>query len=331
MERLPAFELERTTSLARAIEVLAATPSARPIAGGTDLVPNLRHGLDAPGMLVDVSRLEGAGALDVYAAGARIGAGVTLARLATDPRVAASLPAVAQAAASIAAPGHRGVATVGGNLCVDTRCVYYNQSEWWRRSNGYCLKRGGDVCHVAPQGNRCHAAFAGDLAPALIACGASVEIAGRNGTRTIALEDLYRDDGRAHLALETAELIVAVVVPAQPRGAKSAYRKARMRGAIDFPLAGVAVRLAARGATVERLDIAVTGAASRPFRLDGCAAWTGRNVDDALLDAIGKAVQKQCSPMRTTLASAHWRRQVAAVHAQRLVRELASGEASVGR
>jgi len=186
--------------------VLAANPSARPIAGGTDLVPNLRHGLDTPAVLVDVSRLDGADVLDVYAAGARIGAGVTLERLASDPRVAAALPAVAQAAASIAAPGHRSVGTVGGNLCVDTRCVWYNQSEWWRRSNGYCLKRGGEVCHVAPQGNRCHAAFSGDLAPALIACGASVEIAGPRGTRTIALEDLYRDDGRAYLALEPAEL-----------------------------------------------------------------------------------------------------------------------------
>ena len=331
MERLPVFDLERTASLARAIEVLAANPSARPIAGGTDLVPNLRHGLDTPAVLVDVSCLDGADVLDVYAAGARIGAGVTLERLASDPRVAASLPAVAQAAASIAAPGHRSVGTVGGNLCVDTRCVWYNQSEWWRRSNGYCLKRGGEVCHVAPQGNRCHAAFSGDLAPALIACGASVEIAGPRGTRTIALEDLYRDDGRAYLALEPAELLVAVVVPAQPRGARSAYRKARMRGAIDFPLAGVAVRLALRAGAVEHLDIAVTGAASRPFRLEGSAAWRGRPVDDALAGEVGKAVQKQCSPMRTTLASAHWRRQVAAVHAQRLLRELGSDAARDAR
>ena len=323
MEGLPVFELERTTSLARAIEVLAATPSARPIAGGTDLVPNLRHGLDAPGVLVDVSRLAGAGALDVYAAGARIGAGVTLARLATDPRVAASLPAVAQAAASIAAPGHRGVATVGGNLCVDTRCVYYNQSEWWRRSNGYCLKHRGETCHVAPTGTRCHAAYQGDLAPALIACGAAVEIAGPRGTRTIALEDLYRDDGRAHLALEPGELVVAVVVPAQPRGSTSAYRKARARGAIDFPLAGVAVRLATREGRIAAIDVALTGTNSRPFRLAGTDAWIGRAVDDALLAELGKAVGKQVSPMRTTVTQSNWRRQVASVEAQRLVRGLA--------
>lgn len=324
MDRMAAFELRRPASLAHAIDLLVATPGARAIAGGTDLVPNLRDGLDAPPLVVDLSALPGLGGLDVLSAGARIGANVTIAALASDARVAAALPAVAQAAASIAGPAHRSVATVGGNLCLDTRCAWYNQSAWWRRSNGYCLKRGGDTCHVAPQGGRCHAAYAGDLAPALIACDASVEIVGPAGARTIALEDLYRDDGRAHLALAAGELVVAIVVPAQPRGARSAYRKARCRGAIDFPLAGVAVRLAGDARRIERLDVALTGTNSRPFRLDGTDSYAGSALDDALLAAIGKAVQRQVSPMRTTVTPANWRRQVAATSAQRLVRELAA-------
>jgi len=322
VERLPSFELRRAGTLAQAIEWLA-TPGARAIAGGTDLVPNLRDGLGAPPLLVDVSTLPGFDLLEVRTAGARIGAGVTIARLAADAVVAAALPAVAEAAASIAGPGHRSVATVGGNLCLDTRCVYYNQSEWWRRSNGYCLKHRGDTCHVAPTGDRCHAAYQGDLAPALIACGASVEVAGTTGTRTIPLADLYRDDGRAHLALAPGELVVAVVVPAQPRGARSAYRKARVRGAIDFPLAGVAMRLAMRDGRIAAIDVALTGTNSRPFRLAGTEAWAGRAVDDALVAELGKAVQKQVSPMRTTVTQSNWRRQVASVEAQRLVRELA--------
>ena len=322
MERLPSFELRRAGTLAQAIEWLAA-PGARAIAGGTDLVPNLRDGLGAPPLLVDVSALPGFDALEVGAAGARIGAGVTIARLAGDAGVAAALPAVGEAAASIAGPGHRSVATVGGNLCVDTRCVYYNQSEWWRRSNGYCLKHRGETCHVAPTGDRCHAAYQGDLAPALIACGASVEVAGARGARTIPLEDLYRDDGRAHLALEPGELVVAAVVPAQPHRARSAYRKARVRGAIDFPLAGVAVRLAMRDGRIAAIDVALTGTNSRPFRLAGSEAWIGRAVDDALAAELGKAVQKQVSPMRTTVTQSNWRRQVASVEAQRLLRELA--------
>ena len=323
MERLPAFELKRAASLAQAIEWLAAAPDARAIAGGTDLVPNLRDGIGAPPVLVDLSRVAGLDVLEIRTAGARIGAGVTLARLAADAGIAAALPAVSEAAVSIAGPSHRSVATVGGNLCVDTRCVYYNQSEWWRRSNGYCLKHRGETCHVAPTGTRCHAAYQGDLAPALIACGAAVEIAGPRGTRTIALEDLYRDDGRAHLALEPGELVVAVVVPAQPRGSTSAYRKARARGAIDFPLAGVAVRLATREGRIAAIDVALTGTNSRPFRLAGTDAWIGRAVDDALLAELGKAVGKQVSPMRTTVTQSNWRRQVASVEAQRLVRGLA--------
>lgn len=324
MERMAAFELRRPASLAHAIELLSATPGARAIAGGTDLVPNLRDGLEAPPMLVDLSGVTGFRALDLRPVGTRIGAGVTIAELAADRRVQSALPAVAQAAASIAGPGHRSVATVGGNLCLDTRCVWYNQSAWWRRSNGYCLKRGGDICHVAPQGGHCHAAFAGDLAPALIACDASVEIAGPKGSRTVALEDLYRDDGRAHLTLEPAEVVVSVVLPAQPRGARSAYRKARARGAIDFPLAGVAVRFAGDAQRIERVDVALTGTNSRPLRLAGTAAFAGRAPDDALLAELGKAVQRQAGPMRTTVASANWRRQVAATCAQRLVRELAA-------
>lgn len=324
MERLAAFTLERPDSLVRAIELLAGTPGARAIAGGTDLVPALRHGFGAPPVLVDLSCVPGLDRLDVNPAGARIGAGVTIASLAADRRVAAALPAVAQAAASIAGPAHRGVATAGGNLCLDTRCVWVNQSAWWCASSGLCLKRGGDTCHVAPQGGRCHAAYSGDLAPALIACDAKVEIAGPAGTRTITLEDLYRDDGRAPLALATGEIVVAIDVPPQPRGARSAYRKARLRRAVDFPLAGVAVRFAGDERRIERVDVALTGTNSRPFRLQGTGAYAGRAVDDALVAEIGKAVARQAGPMRTTVTPAHWRRQAATIHAQRLVRELAS-------
>lgn len=323
MSALPAFELRRAESVAQAVAWLAAMPDARAIAGGTDLVPNLRHGVCAPRMLVDVAALPGFDAFEVGDARLRFGAGVTIARLARDRRIASLAPAIAEAAASIAAPAHRSVATLGGNLCVDTRCVYFNQGEWWRRSNGYCLKRGGDTCHVAPQGGHCHAAYAGDLAPALIACGALVEIVGPAGERTIALEDLYRDDGRAHLALAGGELVAAVTLPPQPRGARSGYRKARIRGAIDFPLAGVAVRLVVEDGRVAQLDVALTGTNSRPFPLAGMEAFRGHAVDELLLAALGKAIQKQAAPMRTTLTQAHWRRQVASVMAQRLVRELA--------
>jgi 4-hydroxybenzoyl-CoA reductase subunit beta len=248
-----------------------------------------------------------------------------LARLATNQQVNRMLPVLTEAALSVAGPGHRTVATIGGNLCLDTRCVFYNQSEWWRRSNAYCLKLGGDTCHVAPQGKHCHAAFSGDLAPALLVLGADVEVMGSRGARRLPLADLYVDDGAAHLTLGVGEILVAVHVPTQPINARVGYRKARARGAIDFPLAGVAARVEMRNGRIDDLRVALTGTNARPFLLEGIDEIVGKPLDDSLLAKLGKLVQKQVSPMRTTVTRANYRRQVATVLAQRLVRELASG------
>jgi 4-hydroxybenzoyl-CoA reductase subunit beta len=316
------FELKRPTSVAEACTWLAH-PKARVIAGGSDLVPNLRRGIEAPDTLVDVTGVAGLDALDLDANPRVIGAAVTLARLAGDPRVGAEYPALAQAAAQIAAPAHRNAGTLGGNLCLDTRCVFYNQSEWWRASNGYCLKRGGDRCHVAPQGKRCHAAYSGDLAPALMALDALVDLASIDGVRTVPLAALYRDDGAANLTLRPGELVVSARLPAAMPGSRSAYRKARVRGSVDFPLAGVAIAVTFEATRIGALRVALTGTNSHPLELAGTDALVGRVVDDATLAALGKLVAKQVSPMRTTVTASNYRRQVASALAQRLLRELA--------
>jgi 4-hydroxybenzoyl-CoA reductase subunit beta len=322
MDTMCAFELKRPASVAEA-SALLATSGARVIAGGTDLVPNLRRGIEAPATLVDVTGIAALDTVDLDANPRVIGASVTLARLAGDQRIAREYPALAQAAAEVAAPAHRNAGTLGGNLCLDTRCVFYNQSEWWRASNGYCLKRGGDTCHVAPQGKRCHAAFSGDVAPALIVLGAEVEIASANGTRTLALAQLYRDDGAKHLALEPGEFIVAVQLPPASRERRSAYRKARVRGSVDFPLAGVAIAVSFDAARIAAIRVALTGTNSHPLALAGTDALVGQVVDEATLAALGKLVAKQVSPMRTTVTASNYRRQVASVVAQRLLRGLA--------
>lgn len=323
MPRLPAFELQRPISLAAAAALLAAEPGARLLAGGTDLMPNLRRGIEQPRVLVDLGGVRDFGAISFGAAGVSIAAGVTLARLAADEQIARAWPAIAQAAASIAGPGHRNAATLGGNLCLDTRCVFYNQSAWWRAANDHCLKRGGDTCHVAPQGRHCHAAYSGDLAPALLVLGAEVELLSVRGTRRIALADLYRDDGAAPLTLAPDELLASIRVPAAPSGLRSGYRKARTRAAMDFPLAGVACALTLQGGLIAELRLAVTGTNSNPFVLAGCTDLAGRRVDAEALSQLGKLVQKQVSPMRSTATPSNHRRQVAAALAQRLLRELA--------
>jgi 4-hydroxybenzoyl-CoA reductase subunit beta len=323
MDSMPAFILKRPTSVAEAAALLAGDPQARLIAGGTDLIPNLRRGIERPPVLVDLGDVAGLDTISFTPEGTWIGAAVRLSRLAADASIGAAWPALAQAAGSVAGPGHRSVASVGGNLCLDTRCVFYNQSEWWRASNHYCLKRGGDTCHVAPQGARCHAAFSGDLAPALLVLDAEVELVSSRATRRIPLADLYRDDGAAHLTIARDEILTRVWVPAAANGRASGYRKARARAAMDFPLAGVACSVAVGDdGSIRRLRVALTGTNSHPLVLAGTDALVGRTPDDETLATLGKLVQRQVSPMRTTVTQSNYRRQVAAVLAQRLLQSL---------
>jgi 4-hydroxybenzoyl-CoA reductase subunit beta len=317
---LAEFRVVQPNTVKDAVAARANNPRSRFIAGGTDLIVNIRRGITATDVLIDLSGIDELTEIKAGKNGVSIGAGVTLAALAREPVIRERYRAVAQAAESVAGPAHRTMGTVGGNLCLDTRCIYYNQSEWWRHANSYCLKNRGDTCHVAPQGQRCHAAFSGDLAPALLVFDAEIDIAGPKGQRRIPLSELYVEDGKAHLSLADGELLVAIHLPADPPA--SLYEKVRVRGAIDFPLAGVAVALSKSGTNIGSLRVALTGTNSRPFLLEGADKLAGRPVDDKLLQEIDRAVQKQVQPMRTTLASANYRRVAAAAVATRLVAKL---------
>jgi 4-hydroxybenzoyl-CoA reductase subunit beta len=323
---LSKFRLAQPKTVKEAIAARLNHPGGRFIAGGTDLLVNMRRGISSPDLLVDLSGIDELAEIETNGHGVTIGAGVTIATLARNAVIATQYRALAQAAEAIAGPGHRIMGTVGGNLCLDTRCIYYNQSEWWRSANAYCLKYRGDICHVAPQGQRCHAAFTGDLAPALLVFGAEIDIAGAQGHRRISLSELYVEDGKAHLTLADGEFIVAVHLPLDPP--PSAYAKIRTRAAIDFPLAGVAVALSASGTNVSSLRLALTGTNSRPFLLAGTEAFAGRSVDEKLLQEIDRLVQKQVQPMRTTIASANYRRVAAAALARRLTASLCAASAA---
>ena len=323
---LSEFRIERPQDLAAAVQ-LGARDGSQYLAGGTDLITNLRHGHGAPSLLVDLTGIAELEGISCGADGARIGANARLASLCAADALLARYAAIGAAAAGIAGPGHRNLATLGGNLCLDTRCVYYNQSEWWRAANHYCLKLGGDTCHVAPQGKRCHAAFCSDLAPVLLALHAEAELLSPGGARRTPLAAMYRDDGAAHLTLARDEILTAVHVPAPPAGLRLGFRKSRVRGAMDFPLASVAVALTLgpdAAAPLASLAVGISGTNSHPLHLQGTEALVGRPLDDAGLAALGKLVQKQVSPMRSTVTSSNHRRVVAAVLAQRLLRELAA-------
>src|SRR6266700_4890918 len=248
MDALPEFALVRPTTLDDVIHARANHPASSLLGGGTDLVVNIRRGIVAPPVLIDVNHVEELRAIKADARALEIGAAVQLAELAAHADVTRHYPVVAQAAGFIAGPTHRNMGTVGGNLCLDTRCLFYNQSEWWRAANNHCLKTTGDICHVAPKSHGvCFATFSGDLAPALLTLDAEVDLAGPAGRRTLPLAELYigharhdgaTGDGKNFLALQAGELVTAVRAKNTP-GLRSAYDKIRIRRSIEYPVCGV--------------------------------------------------------------------------------------------
>src|SRR5438034_8482157 len=264
MMRLPCFRFHAPRTVREAAELLASTPGAMLVAGGTDLVPNMKRRQQVPGTLVGLRRVA---ELRTITRGATlsaspanddeltIGAGVTLTELVRDGRIRQGCGALWQAAAQIATPHLRNMGTLGGNLCLDTRCNYYDQNYEWRKAIDFCMKKDGETCWVATSSPRCLAVSSTDTAPALIALGAGVTLVGANGTRTIPVSDLFRNDGIHYLTRQPTEILEAVQVPALS-GWRSTYWKLRRRGSFDFPVLSVAAaaRIATDG-TIEAVRI----------------------------------------------------------------------------
>jgi 4-hydroxybenzoyl-CoA reductase subunit beta len=335
MDALPEFALVRATTLDEVVNARASHPDSRLLGGGTDLVVNIRRGIVAPTMLIDVNQVEELRAIRADARSLEIGAAVKLAELAAHEDVLRHYPVVAQAAGCIAGPTHRNMGTVGGNICLDTRCLYYNQSEWWRAANNHCLKTTGDICHVAPKSRGvCFATFSGDLAPALLTLNAEVNLAGPGGARTIALEDLYigyarqdrpitksEGDGKHYLSLRDGEFVTAVRA-SNTAGLRSAYDKIRIRRSIEYPVTGVAVALRREGGVLTDLRVAFTGTNPRPVLLKGTAELCGGPLDARVFNGLDALVRDQIMSMKTTFTPGHYRRRVAGVLARRLLARL---------
>jgi 4-hydroxybenzoyl-CoA reductase subunit beta len=331
MDALPEFRLLHPTSLDEAVKVRAAHPGSQLLGGGTDLLVNIRRGIVAPPVLVDTTGVPELARLSAGEHEIEIGASVTLAEVAGHPGVIRHYPVVAQAAHVVAGPTQRNMGTVGGNLCLDTRCIFYNQSTWWRAANNHCLKTTGDICHVAPKSHGvCFATFSGDLAPALLVLGAEIEMAGPGGRRTLPLRDFYigharhdtaSGDGKNYLALAPGEIVVAVRAKHTP-GLRSGYDKIRIRRSIEYPVAGVAAGLRRDGARLTDLRVAFTGTNPRPVLLEGTAALCGGRLDERVLEGLDALVRAQIMAMKTTFTPGHYRRRVAGVLARRLVMRL---------
>lgn len=339
MLRLHEYTYHRPTALAHALALIGENPGAMPIAGGTDLMPNMKHRLFAPRHLValkGVAELHGitlgdaeGNAVDEGSPAAAqlvIGAAETLAAVARSPLVRHVVPALAEAAGKVAGPQIRNQGTLGGNLCLDTRCTYYNQSFFWRQSLGFCLKKDGDVCHVTRVGKKCVAAASADTVPVLISVGAWVDLAGPGGVRTVTVDDYFVANGEWNTVRRADELLVRIRIPLPGPGVRTAYRKVRQRNSIDFPLLSIAAAAdVADDGTARSLTVVVSALGARPrvvTGLDRIAA--GRRLLD-VADAVAAQAFKQCHPLENIIVDPDWRRAMVPVYVRRAIEELANG------
>ncbi|HET7789095.1 MAG TPA: xanthine dehydrogenase family protein subunit M [Myxococcales bacterium] len=329
MMTLPELTVLRPASLAEALEALRANPGARVLAGGTDLVPNLKYGMYDTGQLValrglsrELRYLREEGGLF------KLGALCTIDELAQGALLKSRLPALAEACAQIAGPQLRRMGTLGGNLCLDARCVYINQTYFWRSALGFCLKKDGTVCHVVAGGKRCVAAASSDTAPVLLALEAGVRIASPRGERVVPLRDFYVADGVHNTVLAPDELLVEVQVPASAAHKRQAFAKLRTRAAIDFPALNLAVALELDGNAVKTVSLAVSALAARPALIKGLQDLAGRPADARLAEELGRRAQKQCRPLSNIGVDPEWRREVLPVLVRRAVLRAIGGDRS---
>ena len=319
---LPSFQLLRPRTLPEAVALMAKHDGEmKIIAGGTDLLPSMKQKLFTPPYVLDlrgVSELRGIKGVPGH--GAEIGALTTLGTIEHSPLIRRDYPVLYEAARTVASPVLRNMGTLGGNICLDTRCLWYNQSLLWRKSCGFCLKNGGDLCHVAPGGNFCWATFSGDTAPALLCLGAELEIAGPDGVRHTPLSEFYVNDGIVRLHLASNEVVTRVHLPESAAGWRGSYQKLRVRGSIDYPLAGVAVALKMKSGRVEDARVAITAVNPAPFLVnDANAHLAGAVPSEGLAEQVGDLAAGTAKPLTTSALTPEYRREMVRVFAKRAV------------
>jgi 4-hydroxybenzoyl-CoA reductase subunit beta len=325
MMRLPPFTYLAPVSVGDAVKLMADHgPEAMLVAGGTDLYPNMKRRQFEPSVLVGLRGIPDLSGVSGSAkAGVSIGAGTTLMAVSSHPEIARHYPGLATAAGLVSSPQLRNVGTLGGNVCVDTRCNYYNQSYEWRKAVNFCMKKDGEICLVAPGSSRCWAVSSSDTAPMLWSLGASVRLAGPKGERLIPISALYRDDGIQYLSKQPGEVVTAIVLPPAD-GWRSTYLKLRRRGSIDFPILGVAVALRMDGDTVREAAITLGAVASHPRPAPAAAALlVGQRLTPELIDSVADAAFKPSKPLDNTDLTHPYRKKMTRVFVARALRRLA--------
>ncbi len=320
MLRLPPFRYLAPRSLDEAAQMLVQEGNqAMLVAGGTDLYPNMKRRQFTPPVLIGLRNI----AALKYISGSpeqgfRLGAGVTLTTIAEHPPMLQHYAALATAAGSVSTPQLRNAGTIGGNLLLDTRCNYYNQTEFWRQSIGYCMKKDGDICLVAPGSPRCWAISSADTAPVLVSLGASVRLVSVRGERVLPVCELFRDDGMDPYTRAADEILSEIILP-PATGWRSVYLKLRRRGSFDFPILGVAVVLRTAGdGSVADARITLGAVASHPVEAtDAAALLLGQRLTPDLISTVATVAAKRAKPLDNADLTINYRKQVTPVYIRR--------------
>ena len=331
MMRLPWFEYRSPQTVREAAQILAAEgPNALPMAGGTDLLPNMKRRHQLPATLVSLRKLTELKKI-ANGNGLTLGAGLTLSEVTNAGAVKEHYRGLYQAAMQVATPHLRNMGTLGGNLCLDTRCTYYNQNYEWRKAIDFCMKIEGSVCWVATASKRCLAVSSTDTAPALISLGAKVRLVSAEGEREVTLADLYRNDGIEYLSRKPGEILTEVSLP-KNEGWKSTYWKLRRRGAFDFPILGVAAAVKmAKDGTVEDARLVLGAVSSHPLVIKVKDLLVGQKAADEILEKAGELAEARAKPMDNTDMDLRWRKRVVADFVGYAFRELRGDDMRAAR
>jgi 4-hydroxybenzoyl-CoA reductase subunit beta len=333
MMRLPIFAFRAPRKLEEAARTLEGEGrSAMLIAGGTDLLPNMKRRQQVPRTLISLRHVEGLHEAQFDKTGTRLGACLTLAEIAEDHRFRNGLTALAEAAAQVATPQIRNMGTLGGNLCLDTRCNYYDQNYEWRKAIGFCLKKDGTTCWVAPGSPKCVAVSSTDTAPALMALGARLRLVSRSGEREVRIAELYNNDGMEYMRRKPNEIVAEVLLDSL-HGWKSTYWKLRRRGSFDFPVLSVAAaaRFSKEG-IVEEARIVIGSAASRPLIAEEAAkSLLGRSLNAESIAECSALAARVAKPLDNTDFDLSWRKKVTGRFVTCALRELRGDDMRVER
>jgi 4-hydroxybenzoyl-CoA reductase subunit beta len=287
------------------------------IAGGTDQLPNMKRRHQAPQVLVSLAQVP-----ELRKLNGTFGAGLTLSELAASEKTPAALR---HAAVQVATPHIRNMGTLGGNLCLDTRCTYYNQTYFWRNALGFCLKKDGEVCHVTKVGKKCVAAHSADTPPVLMTLGATADLVSTRGTRTVNVADFFVADGISNTVRGWDEIVARIRIPLASAEYRTSYQKLRQRGAVDYPLLNLAAAVSFAGDVISDARLVVSALGSRPRVVSGLdKVAVGQPLNNDTIDAIAQRAFVQCHPLENIIVDTEWRRAMVPVYVKRALTEIAS-------